>query len=107
MKAMCEFKSEEHKITQSRVRDIAREVVWNNTPAAIAEDAAAVTSAYLVNSDRYRPSYVDGVYWQPDLSNTYADRHLLTDEQFARLVSEVDKQAQRVSKLLSHPRTAA
>lgn len=100
---MCEFKTEEHKMTTADVRRIAKSVVWNNAPSAIAEDAAGIVSAVLANDPySYRS---DGLYWNVDPSNEYGDRHQVTDEQFAKLVAETDKQAQRVSKVLDHPTT--
>lgn len=102
---MCDFKTEEHKMTTADVRRIAKSVVWNNTPSAIAEDAEAIVTAVLANDPM--AAYGDGhsLYWQPDMSRSYNDRHVVTDDQLARIVAETDKQAQRVSKLLSHPAT--
>jgi DNA-binding ferritin-like protein len=45
------------------------------------------------------------MYWQPDAGHAFNDYHQVTDGQFSRLVEEVDKQAQRVSKTLHHPTT--
>jgi hypothetical protein len=100
---MCDYKAEEHKMTQADVRRVAREIVWNNTPSAIAEDAGAITSAHLSNTP-YGYNH-EGMYWQPDANHAFNDYHQVTDGQFSRLVEEVDKQAQRVSKTLGHPTT--
>lgn len=105
---MCDFKTEEHKMTNADVRRIAKGIVWNNTPSAIARDAVAtvaIVSAVLTNDPMANFGDGQSMYWQPDMSNPYNDRHIVTEEQYRRIVAETDKQVQRVSFLLGHPTT--
>jgi len=96
---MCEFKVEEHKMTSKDVRRIARIIVWENALTDLHDHAKGIVSVVLAN-DQFAPHGNSDMYWQPDMSHQYNDRHLVTDGQFARLVEEVTKQTERLRKHL-------
>lgn len=99
---MCDYKVDEHKMTQADVRRVAREMVWGNTLSALSEDPEAIVSLVFTNTP-YHPWGDVAMYWQPDTSHEYNDFHQVTNGQFARVVAEVEKQTERIRKLLKVP----